>query len=164
MYSFTIWRLLWCFSTKERIPCSPLWEEVKEVHVLIWISTRTYDDKYTYLWRQVHVLFSIGGIFADYHKNLFVCILYSTKDTLHYASMLISANEGKPVQTHPFLVWRFQGEWLLTSILLHLLSLHGWFAWLLPSRSCILQTNQAEHQGLHDWLWSWWAKPGIHSM
>ena len=26
----------------------------------MWISTRTYDNKYTYLWRQVHVLFSIG--------------------------------------------------------------------------------------------------------
>ena len=34
----------------------PLWEVVRQVHVLRRISTRTYGDKYTYLWGQVHVL------------------------------------------------------------------------------------------------------------
>ena len=33
------------------------------------ISTRTYGDKSTYLWRQVHVLLSIGCSFAYFHIN-----------------------------------------------------------------------------------------------
>ena len=41
-------------------PYAPLWEVVRKVPVLMGISTRTYEDKYTYLWRQVHVLISIG--------------------------------------------------------------------------------------------------------
>ena len=42
-------------------PCSPLWEVVRKVPVLMGISTRTYWYKYTYLWQQVHVLLSIGN-------------------------------------------------------------------------------------------------------
>ena len=41
-------------------PYAPLWEVVRKVHGLMGISTRTYEDKYTYLWQQVHVLFSTG--------------------------------------------------------------------------------------------------------